>query len=89
MNEVLAGRELFSDAPADDERWMRIVFEEAAPDPAFTIRGFDAAFMIEQLATSLAGTMPASRPRRRRPHISPRARTGPKPTLAIWRSFGL
>ena len=29
MNEVLSGRELFSDAPADDERWLRIIFDEA------------------------------------------------------------
>jgi hypothetical protein len=29
MNEVLAGRELFADAPADDERWLRIIFDEA------------------------------------------------------------
>ena len=29
MNEVLADRELFSDAPADDERWLRIIFDEA------------------------------------------------------------
>jgi hypothetical protein len=28
MNEVLAGRELFSDAPADDARWLRIIFDE-------------------------------------------------------------
>jgi hypothetical protein len=27
LNEVLAGRELFSDAPADDGRWLRIIFE--------------------------------------------------------------
>ena len=38
MNEVLAGRELFSDAPVDDERWLRIIFDEAGFDPAFTIR---------------------------------------------------
>jgi hypothetical protein len=28
MNEVLADRELFSDGPADDERWLRIIFDE-------------------------------------------------------------
>jgi hypothetical protein len=53
MNEVLAGRELFSDAPADDERWLRIIFEEAGPDPAFTIRRTHADVLIAQLAVKL------------------------------------
>jgi hypothetical protein len=35
MNEALADRELFSDAPADDEHWLRIIFEEGGPDLAF------------------------------------------------------
>jgi hypothetical protein len=53
MNEVLAGRELFSDAPADDERWLRIIFEEAGPDPTFTIRRTNADVLIAQLAAKL------------------------------------
>jgi hypothetical protein len=53
MNEVLAGRELFSDAPADDGRWLRIIFEEAGPDPAFTIRRTHADVLIAQLAVKL------------------------------------
>jgi hypothetical protein len=53
MNDVLAGRELFADAPADDERWLRIIFEEAGPDPAFTIRRTHADVLIAQLAAKL------------------------------------
>jgi hypothetical protein len=50
MNESLAGRELFSDGPADDERWLRIVFDEAGFDPAFTIRRVHANVLIADLA---------------------------------------
>ncbi len=53
MNEVLAGRELFSDSPPDDERWLRIIFDEAGPDEAFTIRKFHANALISQLAARL------------------------------------
>ncbi len=50
MNQALAGRELFSDGPAEDERWLRIVFDEAGLEPAFTIRRFHADLMIAQFA---------------------------------------
>ena len=50
MNEVLTGRELFSDGPADDERWLRIIFDEAGLDPTFTIRRTHADVLIAQLA---------------------------------------
>ena len=53
MNEVLSGRELFSDAPADDERWLRIIFDEAGLDPAFTIRRTYAHMLIARLAMKL------------------------------------
>jgi hypothetical protein len=53
MNEVLAGRELFSDAPHDDERWLRIIFDEAGLDPAFTIRRTHADVLVGQLAAKL------------------------------------
>jgi hypothetical protein len=53
MNEVLTGRALFSDAPADDERWLRIIFDEAGLDPAFTIRRTDADVLTSQLAAKL------------------------------------
>ena len=53
MNEVLTGRELFSDGPADDERWLRIIFDEAGLDPAFTIRRTHAHMLIARLATKL------------------------------------
>jgi hypothetical protein len=38
MNQILAGRKLFSDAPADDERWLRMVFDEAGLEPTFQTR---------------------------------------------------
>ena len=53
MNEVLTGGELFSDAPADDERWLRIIFDEAGLDPAFTIRRTYAHMLIARLAAEL------------------------------------
>jgi hypothetical protein len=53
MNDVLAGRELFSDGPADDERWLRIIFDEAGLDPTFTIRRTHAEVLIAQLVTKL------------------------------------
>ena len=53
MNEVLAGRELFSDGPADDERWLRIIFDDAGLDPAFTIRRFHANVLTAELAAKL------------------------------------
>jgi hypothetical protein len=53
MNESLAGRELFSDAPADDERWLRIIFDEAGLAPAFTIRRVHANVLTADLAAKL------------------------------------
>ena len=53
MNKVLAGRELFSDGPADDERWLRIIFDEAGPEPTFTIQRLHANVLISQLAAKL------------------------------------
>jgi hypothetical protein len=53
MNEILAGRELFSDAPADDERWLRIIFDEAGPEPSFTIRRTSADVLTAQFAANL------------------------------------
>lgn len=59
MNEVLAGRELFSDAPGDDERWLRIVFEDGGLDPAFTIRRMHADVLIGNLAVKGGRTLAA------------------------------
>jgi hypothetical protein len=56
MNDVLAGRELFSDGPAEDERWLRIIFDEAGPDPAFTIRRLHANILTTQVAAKLGWT---------------------------------
>jgi hypothetical protein len=53
MNKVLAGRELFSDGPTEDERWLRIIFEEAGPEPTFTIRRTSADVLTAQLAVRL------------------------------------
>ena len=53
MNEALAGRELFSDGPAEDERWLRVIFDEAGPEPTFTIRRTSADVLTAQLAAKL------------------------------------
>jgi hypothetical protein len=53
MNEVLAGRELFSDGPADDEHRLRIILDEMGPDATFTIRRLHANVLISQLAAKL------------------------------------
>ena len=47
----LAGRELFSDARPMTKRWLRIIFDEAGLDPAFTIRRTDAAKAGWRLST--------------------------------------
>jgi hypothetical protein len=49
MNMALGGRELFSDAP-QDEVWLRLLFDAAAFEPAFTIRRTDARVLISQAA---------------------------------------
>lgn len=53
MNDVLAGRQLFSDSPPDDERWLRIIFDEAGVAPTFAISGLHADKLIEGLASEL------------------------------------
>jgi len=39
--------------PADDERWLRIIFDEAGPDPTFTIPRTHAGVLVAQLAAKL------------------------------------
>jgi hypothetical protein len=49
MNAVLAGQELFSDAP-QDETWLRLLFDAAGFEPTFIIRRTDARILISQAA---------------------------------------
>ena len=49
VNMALNGRELFSDAP-QDEAWLRLLFDAAGCEPAFTIRRTDARVLISQAA---------------------------------------
>jgi hypothetical protein len=49
MNTALVGRELFSDA-LQDEAWLRLLFDAAGFEPAFTIRRTDARILISQAA---------------------------------------
>jgi hypothetical protein len=42
MNQVLVGRELFSDSPVDNKRWLRLLFNEAAIEAAFTVSTVNA-----------------------------------------------
>jgi hypothetical protein len=51
MNAALRGRELYSDAP-QDENWLRLLFEAAGLEPAFTIRKVDARILIAQSAVN-------------------------------------
>jgi hypothetical protein len=90
MNEVLAGRELFSDAPADDERWLRIIFDEAGPDPAFTIRRTHADVPIAQQLAAKLGWNRASyeAAKAETDHISPRthrAEADARHWAVLWR----
>ena len=50
MNAILAGRELCSDGPVDDERWLRIIFDEAGLAPAFTIAKRHAIEILAEFA---------------------------------------
>jgi hypothetical protein len=50
MNEVLANRELFSDGPTDDERWLRILFDDAGAEPTFAISRLHTGVLTAQLA---------------------------------------
>lgn len=70
MNDVLAGRELFSDAPNDDEKWLFKIWQEAGipaftvddqtatvlPEPTFTIKRLNANNFIARLAIKLGLT---------------------------------
>lgn len=49
MNEVLDGRELFSDS-LQDEAWLRLLFDAAGLDPFFTVRRTSADILISQAA---------------------------------------
>jgi hypothetical protein len=50
MNTCLAGRELYSDSPVDDERWLRMIFNEAALAPTFAIAKRNAKSLITDRA---------------------------------------
>jgi hypothetical protein len=58
MNEILAGRELFSDGPVDDDRWLRIIFGEAELQPAFTVQMVNANRLTAELASKLGWNEP-------------------------------
>ena len=83
MNEVLAGRELFSDAPADDERWLRIIFDEAGFDPHSRYGGLTLTCSSRSLQRSSGGTAPAMRPPSQKRTAIPRERIVLKRMLAI------
>jgi hypothetical protein len=89
MNDVLAGRELFSDGPDEDERWLRIVFDEAGLDPAFTIRRFHADVFLAQLAAQLGWASTAYRAAKQQAaRLSPpthRAEADARHWAVLWR----
>jgi hypothetical protein len=52
MNQVLGGRELFADSPVDDERWLKLFFDEAAIERRFSLGRVKADLLTAQLATA-------------------------------------
>jgi hypothetical protein len=50
MNEALAGRELFSDDPAFDVRWLGQLFDAAGVKPGFVVSEIPARHFLELLA---------------------------------------
>ncbi len=46
MNAALAGRDLHSDSPPDDEAWLRKLYEAAGIVPGFTVSATHAAKVI-------------------------------------------
>ena len=50
MNEALAGRELFSDDPAFDVRWIGQLFDAAGVKPGFVVSETPARHFLELLA---------------------------------------
>jgi hypothetical protein len=82
MNAVLIERELFSDT-LQDEAWLRLLFDAAGLDPAFTVRRTDARVLISRIAAVV-------RPRRGSSSgIGRHGGTAPKPMLAIWLFSGI
>src|ERR1700674_5615168 len=59
MNQVLSRRELFSDNPVFDKRWLRLLFAEAGIQPTFTVSPVNADLLTSQFAAKL-GWDPAS-----------------------------
>ena len=51
MNEALAGRELFSDDPVYDVRWLGQLFDAAGVQPSFFVSKTPARHFLELLAT--------------------------------------
>ena len=58
MNQVLAGRTLYSD-DYHDERWLRRLFETAAVRPTFTVDRMNAKTLIFELAAERGFDAPA------------------------------
>lgn len=50
MNKALAGRELFSEDPAFDVRWLRQLFDAAGVEPAFVVNETTVYCLLERLA---------------------------------------
>jgi hypothetical protein len=53
MNQFLTGRVLYADSPVDDERWLKLLFSEAATEPSFGTSPLNADLLAAQLAATL------------------------------------
>ena len=53
MNRSARSSRAFADSPVDDERWLKLLFREAAIEPSFTISAVNADLLTAQAATKL------------------------------------
>lgn len=58
MNDLLAGRQLYSDSPVDDERWLTLLFDAAGKVPLYATSRFNARDLAARRAADL-GWAPA------------------------------
>jgi hypothetical protein len=52
MNEVLGGRELYSDAPGWDGNWLRMIVDTAGVNPSFSVGLVEAHTLIGAVASA-------------------------------------
>jgi hypothetical protein len=90
MNDVLAGRALFSDSPVDDERWLQMIFDEAGLRPAFAIQKLNAKALIAGQAAKLEwDSSGLEAAKAEADHLAPRAHRAEPDTRHLAEFWGL